>query len=271
MDRKPPARLYKYQPFSARTLTALKTRTVWFGRPSGLNDPFDCDVPTRFSEISVDDCARLLKSKEGAHWGPIHTDPRCIDSSGSPTEFLRSSLQRSGENTLRDHARESYSSRGVTCFSETPDSTLLWSHYGGAHRGICLEFDTSSPWLDKLHKVRYTDEIPEINIVDVLTGDTSRVLWTLLTKASCWQYESEWRAIHKEADTLYCYGIEALTGVYLGAKLSDSEKDLVAHVVHGSNTQLHAMTRSPTSFRLEAGPVQYTPFRYPEPKQSNER
>lgn len=269
MDKRVPARLYKYQPFSARILTALKSRTVWFGRPSGLNDPFDCDVPTRFSEISIDDCARLLKSKEGAQWGPIHADPRCVDSSGRPTEFLRSTLQRAGEDTLREQARESYSSRGVTCFSDTPDNTLLWSHYGGAHRGICLEFDTSSQWLDKLHRVHYTDDIPEINIVDLLTGDTSPVLRTLLTKASCWEYEREWRAIHKEPDTPYCYGIEALTGVYLGAKLSDAEKDLIAHVVHGSHVQLYAMMRSGTSFRLQSEPVQYTPFQYPDPKQPN--
>lgn len=31
----------------------------------------------------------------------------------------------------------------VTCFSDTPDNYLMWSHYAGSHMGICLEFNLS--------------------------------------------------------------------------------------------------------------------------------
>lgn len=139
---------------------------------------------------------------------------------------------------------------------------MLWAHYGGKHKGLCLEFDTSSPLLAKLHKVRYTEEILELNVIDELLGDGSIIMQMLLTKASCWSYEREWRAIHMEADREYGYGREALTGVYFGSQLTDSEKDLIAHLLHGSPTRLYEVRRSETSLRLDVHALEYTPLNH---------
>jgi hypothetical protein len=213
----------------------------------------------------MDDCTRWLRTQDGQFTAVAHNQGY-VDQDGSPTEALREMIETRGHSVLEDAYRQSYRDMGVACFSETPDNMLLWSHYGGAHHGICLEFDTTSPLLNKLHKVVYTDDIPRLNIVDVLLGDTARVLTGLLTKASCWAYEQEWRAIHKKGETLYCYGAEPLTGVYLGANLSDAEIDLVCHTLHGGPTQLYQMRRSDSSFRLHAEPVSYTPYQYPSPE-----
>lgn len=212
----------------------------------------------------MDDCRRLLSSKPDGDWPKLRTDPRCVDDQGNPTEEFRQLLQRVGENAFSQKAAESYWNRGVTCFSETPDSTLLWSHYGGSHRGLCLEFDPSAPALGKLHKVRYTDEIPTLNTVDELVDEASAIMWLFLVKAACWSYEREWRAIHEEAEKEYCYGVEGLTGVYLGAQLTSAERDLVCHILHGSNTKIYQMSRGEASMKLEARAVTYTPYAYPE-------
>ncbi len=263
VPEKPPARLYKYQPFSERTLTALKSRTLYFARPSSFNDPYDFSVPVRVADISMDDCIQLLKGKIGGSWDGVHGDRRYVDEDGKPTEFLRQTVKNSGIDAFRAKLRESYLNRGVTCFSEAPDDTLLWSHYGGGHRGISLEFDTSRPVLSRLHKVRYTDEIPMFNVVDELLNDSPLFMCMLLTKAACWSYEREWRAIHIEAEKEYCYGVDALTGVYLGARLTDAEVDLIGHVLHGFPTKLYKMRRGNGSLRLEAIEVQYTPYKAP--------
>jgi hypothetical protein len=126
-----------------------------------------------------------------------------------------------------------------------------------------LEFDTKSPWLSKLHRVRYADESHEINLVDALLGDHSQIISTLHTKSMCWSYEREWRGIHQVARTNYCYGLEALTGVYLGARLTPAEIDLVCHTLHGSPTKLYRMRRSDISFTLHAESVTYTPYSPP--------
>jgi hypothetical protein len=271
MDRQVPSRLYKYQALSTQNLVALKARTLWFARPSRLNDPFDCAVPWTVKPVTNDDCLRLLIDRTDPKWAQIKNDLRYIDQLGQPTPELIRSVQAEANDALSSFAAQSYGNRGVTCFSESPDSTLLWSHYGGEHRGICLEFDTSSPWLNKFHPVKYSDDLPECDVVDMLTGDFSRVLSLLLTKASCWSYEQEWRAIHSEPDKEYCYGIDALTGVYLGTAMSDSEKDIVGHVLHGTNTKLYEVKRTTNSFRLEVVAAQYTPYQRPGPVSSNTR
>lgn len=263
MPETPPSRLYKYQPLTAKVLTALKARTIWFGKPARLNDPFDCAIPWRTKSVTAEDCLLLLERRPAPPWNQLRTDRRYIDASGRPTPALIQAVEKAGRDALSKFAEASYSSRGVTCFSESPESTLLWSHYGGGHRGICLEFDTTSPWLNRLHQVRYTDELTELDVVDLLVSDTLNVLSLVLTKARCWSYEREWRAIHMEPDKEYCYGVDALTGVYLGAALSDSEKDLVAHTMHAAPTRLFEVVRSDTSFRLEVRQATYFPYEYP--------
>ena len=266
MPTTPPIRLYKYQPFSARVLTALKTRTIWFGRPARLGDPFDCAIPWRSKPVTPEDCLHLLAKRTTPPWDRVHTDPQYIDAAGHPTPALLRVVEKAGRDALTKFAEESYSNRGVTCFSESPDNTLLWSHYGGGHRGICLEFDTSSPWLNRLHPVRYTDELTELDVVDLLLNDKLDVLRLVLTKALCWSYEREWRAIHAELDTEYCYGVDALAGVYLGAALSAAEKDLVAHTIHGAPTKLYEVVRAETSFRLDIRQISYVPYDYAQTK-----
>jgi hypothetical protein len=260
MQPTPPPRLYKYQPFSARTLTSLKSRELWFGAPSGLNDPFDCAVPYRLGAVTLDDCERYL-----AHKPELAEQVRgavgYLDAAGRPTQALRQAIENGARKAFEEQVSRS-ASRGVACFSEIADSTLLWSHYGGGHRGICLEFDTSSTWLSKLHPVRYCEDIPEVNAIETLLSSEPDALWVYLTKASCWSYEREWRAIHGKAGTAYCYGIGALMGVYLGAALSASERDLVAHVLHGTPVTLYDVSRSSSSFSLETRVVEYTPYRH---------
>lgn len=262
VPEKPPARLYKYQAFSARALTALKSRTVWFGRPASLNDPFDCAVPFHTADVTDEDVQRLLHGEDGGEWGLLREDRRYMDEHGTPTAELKRVMRERGEATLREKSTETYWNRGVACFSETPDDSLLWAHYGGQHRGLCLEFDTSSPELGRLHKVRYTDRVPVLNVVDELLGDGSFYMQMLLTKAACWAYEREWRAIHVEADKEYCYGVEALTGVYFGARLTENERDLLGQLLYGSPTKLFQVQRGDTSFRLEVHEVNYTPYSY---------
>lgn len=258
-----PGRLYKYQPFSAQTLTSLKGRTLWFGRPSRLNDPFDCAIPWQLKPVTADDCVRLLADRSDPQWSALKLDPRYVDGDGQPTRSFIELVERVGRQSFQGFADQAYNARGVTCFSESPDDPLLWAHYAAGHRGICLEFDTSSEWLRRFHAVQYRDDLLTIDVVDVLLGDADQVLSLLLTKSRCWAYEREWRAIHKEPDKEYCYGVEGLTGLYLGAALTKIEKDLVCHTVHGTPVQLYEVRRSPSSFRLEVESVTYTPYQHP--------
>lgn len=211
--------------------------------------------------MTPEDCLNLLAERTQPPWDKVRT-AQYIDAAGRPTPALVKVVEKAGRDALSKFAEQSYSSRGVTCFSESPDNTLLWSHYGGGHQGVCLEFDTSSPWLNRLHPVRYTDDVTELDVVDLLVSDKIDVLHLVLTKALCWSYEREWRATHAEPDKEYCYGVDALTGVYLGAALSAAEKDLIGHTIHGAPTKLYEVVRAEDSFHLNTREAIYTPYDY---------
>lgn len=44
--RSPPARLYKFEPFTARSLQNLKSQAMYFGSPRNFNDPYPSDALT---------------------------------------------------------------------------------------------------------------------------------------------------------------------------------------------------------------------------------
>ncbi|MDO4332786.1 MAG: DUF2971 domain-containing protein [Eubacteriales bacterium] len=77
----------------------------------------------------------------------------------------------------------------IACFSERPDSLLMWGHYANNHRGICVGYD-----LKKLIEnydclpVIYEEELPQ-NI------NNAHILKDTLTKYRDWEYEKEWRII----------------------------------------------------------------------------
>jgi hypothetical protein len=65
-----------------------------------------------------------------------------IDDMNDPFEWkcVRSDHGRS--QWALEHTRlESFESYGVSCFSESWNSILMWSHYADRHKGICLGFD----------------------------------------------------------------------------------------------------------------------------------
>ena len=86
---------------------------------------------------------------------------------------------------------------GVVCFSERPDSILMWSHYANCHRGFALEFELDEK---SLEKVVYSTEAPQLpNETDTNIEAVRKEVFNraLRTKAIDWAYEREWRRIVK--------------------------------------------------------------------------
>ena len=126
---------------------------------------------------------------------------------------------------------------GITCFSETHDNPLMWSHYTNKHKGFCVEYDIDSlientPKIaGQLLPVIYLDTRPvfdknmisAINIKSgkpVIAEDANKYFTkVMVTKAKMWKYEKEWRLISK-VDESRLVNLNCITGIYLGAKTS---------------------------------------------------
>ena len=160
-----PARIFKYEAFTARSIQNLKEQIIHFGSPQNFNDPYDCALFPSIKEITDQDIERLrlhyidLLSNEPS--GKLHFETSSVSD-------LRLLFLKTGKEVVDKAIRSFQGQSGVSCFSERNDSLLMWSHYGGHGKGFCLEFDTSCDPFQRLYKVLYKDEIPQIDIVPIL-------------------------------------------------------------------------------------------------------
>ena len=254
----PPLRLYKYEPFTARSLQNLKSQVVYFGSPLNFNDPYDCALSPSIKNPNDAEVERIRQhylanpELEGQH--------RRFYELAAISE-LRAMFLRAAQRVLNQAINDFLAHRGVSCFSEKVDSLLMWSHYGDHCKGFCLEFDTSTELFEKFKKVCYGQEMPEFDIVPMLCdGDFDPVRNLYCTKALDWSYEQEWRGIHNIAGTAFGYPSNALTGVYLGPDIPFPAFEIVALILAGQNekVQLWQGSRSKSNFAVEFQPVTYT-------------
>ncbi len=231
-----PKRLYKYEPFSAQSLENLKDQVIYFGSPANFNDPYDCALFPTIKEPTDSEVEKIR-----SHYLTQSDIPDNIreEFQKSPGTKLRAMLLRIGQRVLEDEIEKFRSNRGVSCFSETPSNILMWSHYAGNHRGFCLEFDTKSELLRKIRKVKYSPAMPTFDLVPMLCDqDFDQIIDLFCTKSSDWEYEREWRAMHKESGTAFHYPAEALTGIYFGPQASFTSFEVAALILAGQNPEV---------------------------------
>ncbi len=122
---------------------------------------------------------------------------------------------------------------GVLCFSESWRSTLMWSHYGDKHTGMCLGFEIEDN--DYLTKIDYAWKRLQspIDFSKPLGGvDKAMMVKCLNVKYSGWKYEKERRLrvrLNEQRDGIYYNsfnnGME-LCEVIIGARSSLSIVDV---------------------------------------------
>ncbi|RON34672.1 hypothetical protein BK661_10145 [Pseudomonas frederiksbergensis] len=255
-----PGRLYKYETLNARTLQNIKGQILYFGSPLGFNDPYDCALRPNIVTPNDD----VVEAVRAAYLAQERL------TTGHPHEFLtkttqelREMLLRAADSETRKYTDAFLHSRGVTCFTEKNDDLLMWSHYGGTYKGVCLEFDTSTAPFEKISPVRYSQSLPDLHVSEILLGHNLEQVWQLFcTKSESWSYEREWRAFHEVAGTQYIYPSEALTGVYFGPDIDNESLEIVCLILAGQNetVRYYKGERSTTEFRVEFKEFTYTPY-----------
>lgn len=255
-----PSKLYKYEPFNEISLRNLKAQSIYFGSPKNFNDPYDCAITAPIQLPSTEDLAIIRK-----YYSSKKDDV--------PNEVRESLLNTSDEQLLSifeklglmmfEFKDNKMRNMGVSCFSETNDNLIMWSHYGGRYKGFCLEFDTKFAPFTKAKKVRYIDEIPPLPIKEIMLEEGSDHLINLaLMKSKPWAYENEWRVFHQESGTLFTYEPEALTGIYFGPEIARENLEIIALIMLGQNpnVKLYQSVRSSTEFKLEFTEFTYTTY-----------
>ena len=141
----------------------------------------------------------------------------------------------------------------IACFTTTPASMLMWSHYANSHKGFCVEYDVPAltknnvNLLQHLFPVIYSDQ--RVSVLEPCLADlscptvTEDIVWPiykhgLLTKSLWWGYQNEWRLISLD-DMLadqphYNCTFFPISKVFLGAKMDRKERKEIIKICEGN-------------------------------------
>lgn len=254
-----PNKLYKFESFSELSLRNLKRQAIYFGSPRGFNDPYDCAITAQIKNLTPEQVEQYKNHLLADDKTTIEERNNLIKHTAPEIGELVSKLVSEDVSEIKEKVLSTF---GISCFSEINNDLLMWSHYGGRYKGFCLEFDSNQPFFNKAKKVTYSDSMPKIDPMKVLSEGIYYFEELFCVKSKSWEYEKEWRIFHKQAGTLFTYPTEALTGVFFGPDIEPECLEIIALILRGQNekVKLFQGQRSQDAFKVEFVEVNYTPY-----------
>ena len=253
-----PASLYKYYSDSELCWNSIKNSQMWYSAPCNFNDVFDCDVSIDNQKIFNE----LLK---------LYPDKRGIRPGSQMWRGLQSTINQQ-LRTLRTTFDELRRTTGVSCFSESDGSLLMWAHYANCHRGICVEYN-----LFKINQqlnftavpVIYSEQRTCFNLLDPQQQHIKNDAWKLLlqsltSKSPEWSYEKEWRIIRDNGACGASWDMDkkgALldmiqpSSIILGCAAQPEFEREVTDYCSANRIDLYKMEKDPIQYRLNKNVV----------------
>lgn len=249
---------YKYYSSEGLKATLESSARLW-SYAYGLQDPLSRSIGIKwefggFQEITV----ACMRKQDNPYDKALGIDyQKFLDkmTAGTlqPDKFVRDLKESFNEEIarLRPNAL-------LCCFSQNRHSLPMWSCYAENHRGGIIKFGnlekTNSP-LQEARKVNYQTDRPKCKLTRAIEASDDRYIkealqLTLLTKATDWQHEDEWRVIYLEnpgeapeaiaPDTellergrkLLPFAKEEVTAVYLGADMPVKQRAEITALVN---------------------------------------
>ena len=211
--------LYKYRPYTVRSLEILIDRAIYFAAPHQLNDPYDCQLVIRDAVSGAVEQAR----REGNAALERHLAGATV------LEEIYAKLQADIQAT------------GILALAKSPTCVLMWSHYAENHTGFALGFQFSEKFTTHRNTEQiigaadayYTDANPfSAFLADFLPRATVadwNEFWTtmleigLRAKGAAWGYEHEVRILRKTPGTV-SYDPSELREVVFGLNMPDAQR-----------------------------------------------
>ena len=230
--RQPPKSLFRYRTLTAYSLGELINETMWFSKPSAFNDPFDC-------ALTID---QEKFNKSLAHAISIGQRRGLIPANLPPEKHKPTDEDKAMFLKMRDRLLDVTKDIGLCCFTENARSILMWSHYANHHRGFCIEYSLKEGTLleQEVSIVKYKQDMASLTLSDLgpdKARDTVEILWR--TKAACWKYEKEWRALAPEGNKSYPTRSTVLSIIF-GQRMPLNDRLLVKQAVR-NNPQIKLM------------------------------
>ncbi|MEX2410244.1 MAG: DUF2971 domain-containing protein [Candidatus Paceibacterota bacterium] len=228
-------KVYKYRgiDYFERDLESLEENYFWAPTYNNLNDPFEALV--------LDDDFKKQSRMLEQIFGKI-------------SNFSKKEVEKSASKVIKLVFK-----MGIYSLSKTYNHELLWAHYGGSHKGFCIEYD-----LDKLvdniyQKIYYFDveyslKPPSLVWNDLLVQDEQNELSILKkiagTKSKSWDYEEEIRLVTDESEKQF-YEYDAVSAIYFGHRMSEENKDLIMSKMKGRGIKYFDIRLKENSYKFK--------------------
>ena len=165
-------------------------------------------------------------------------------------------VEQHGFQNLQESIRKRV---GLYCLSEKRDDILMWSHYAGCHRGVCIEFSATKEdhvdFFSHAHRVTYEELLPHINLYRNSSEEIIKA--AILTKSRQWSYEREWRVIDLERRPGHQpIPSRLISSVILGARATEETQTLIRELLRSLawRVQLFCARISSDDYELEIVP-----------------
>ncbi len=231
--------LYKYTAIKPYSKSNLENNQLYLQSPKMFNDPYEFIFKFDIADEVFLDFIKLI-------YGDMYT------------EFKEKNISK--EQVLdytRDHYfSESWSLLGATCLTENANDDIMWAHYGGNHKGICIEFDKSKAPFNLFKKVEYTSKISTIQIDDLASMDMKIIeafKANLFRKHNIWSYENEWRYV-SEVNSFVEYEPQSILSITFGFFCDDNLKAEILESTSHLSLKYFEVVRSKDSYEIEKRP-----------------
>lgn len=139
--------LYKYSLINENTITNLKNNEIYLQSPNNFNDPYEFIFKYIVKDEIYFDFLKLFYKDEY-------------------TKFSEKNMSK--EDVLA-YTRDYYFPEfrellGAACLTENENDDIMWAHYGGNHKGICIEYDKNKHPFRIFEQVEYINEVVNIEI-----------------------------------------------------------------------------------------------------------
>jgi len=192
--------LYKYGSIKPYILDNIENGQISLSLVTSFNDYFDTTIHTEVSDTAgKDETDKMVLMAKN-----IGIDDMLGGNSNQLAESLQKAYERNQRTTF---SSAEYYGIHVCSFSTNPKSTLMWSHYADNNQGICIGYNYKNLLRDErllksmLYPVAYIDQpIDATKYLDVqervceFPVDVA-IFASILSKATCWSYEKEWRFV----------------------------------------------------------------------------
>ena len=207
--------IYKFFGVNHNLFDTLINNQLFFSSIRQFNDPYDCRMFT-IDKITEEDFRSYLDN---------------LELSNELNEKYLVSFRRNPEELTKPFI-ELYDNwlnyLGICCFTKEKNNTLLWSHYTGSHRGVCLGFDYElmTKTFTQFDEVDYNDDPFPFNIKEA----SKSIRGTILRKSKDWSYEKEIRFLSERSKSKD-FPQDALVEVNFGSRCTKRDMLNIQHLV----------------------------------------